>query len=110
MKNETYKKNLTRTAKFFAFTFCTRKSIYIPRKYGLEKCNSNNYISSKVFFVLQNISNKVMKHQRLYKSAMVLQTSYFEPKYLAVDYVFNVGFDSNGLFFQTSEKYFQFRK
>ena len=110
MKNEKYKKKLTRTAKFFTFTFCIRKSIYIARKYSLEKCSSNNYISSKVFFVLQNISNKVMKHQRLYKSAVVLQTSYFEPKYLAIDYIFNVGFDSNGLFFQTSEKYFQFRK
>ena len=51
-----------------------------------------------------------MKQQRPYASALVFWTSYFEPKYLAIDYVFNVGFDSNGLFFQMSEKYFQFRK
>ena len=72
MKNKTYKKNLTRTAKFFTFIFCIRKSIYIARKHSLEKCNSNNYISSKVFSVLPDISNEIMKHEPLYKSAVVL--------------------------------------
>ena len=45
-------------------------------------------MSSKVFLVLQNVWNEVMKHQSPYRSALVMQTSYFDPRYLEKDKVF----------------------
>ena len=44
------------------------------------------------------IGNAVTKHQRTYRYALVLQTPYIDPKYLAIKY-FNAYFDGNELLF-----------
>ena len=72
IKNGKYKKNLTSTVKFLNFIFCIWKRIYIARKHSLGKCSSYNDISRKAFLVMQDIGNEVMKHQRPYKSSLVL--------------------------------------
>ena len=40
----------------------------------------------KLFLVLQDVWNKVMRHQRPYRSELVLQAFYFDRKYLTIDY------------------------
>ena len=51
------------------------------------------------FFALQVIWNALMKHQYPNRFALVLQTSYFHPKYLLINLVFQRKFDSNRFYF-----------
>ena len=79
IKNKMYKKGLTTTIKFFILIM-------------LENIVLGNEVFSitflaTFFLVLQDIWNEEMKHQLPYKSALVLSTSYFDPKYLAVEQV-----------------------
>ena len=77
----------------------------------LENMIQENVVYTITFLVkLQDIWNEVMKHQRPYRSALVLYTSYLDPKYLAIDQVYSLAMDysddSDGMFFQISEKFF----
>ena len=60
--------------------------------------------------VLQDIWNKVMKHQCPYKSALVLQTSYCDPKYLAIDLVFKHQFWERWIIFSDARKVLSIHK
>ena len=75
-------------------------AFYSKTKFGKMYSTVYYYISSENVFIAQGIWNAVMKHQRPYRFALVLWTSYTDPKYLATNLLFNVGFDSDGLFFR----------
>ena len=91
IKNEKYKKKfnyVNNDNKILYFYFLYMEKGYILLKNIVWECSLYYYISSKPFLVLQDIWNEVMKIQRPYISALVLWTSYFDPKYLAIDQVF----------------------
>ena len=80
------RKNQKVTNIFFTFSFLRRK-IYILLENIFGKTSFmmlNLYYS---FLAWQVFGSAVTKRQRAYRCALVLQTSYFDPKYLAIDYV-----------------------
>ena len=95
--------NVTTTIKFFTFLWICKR-IYFAWIHSLGKCSLYYYISSNFFLVLQDTWSEVMKHQRPYKSALVVQNSIL-PKCLAT--YFDIGFDSDGFFFQMPENYLE---
>ena len=84
-KNERKSKNNNKH--FFTFTFSYRKNyILLQNIFGKPQFILLRMYYS--FFAWQFIGNAIIKHQRPYRYALVLQTSYFNPKYLAIDQVF----------------------
>ena len=98
--------NVTTTIKFFTFF------VYVKGYILLENIVWENAVYTIIFLVifflvLQDTWSEVMKHQRPYKSALVFQNSIL-PKCLTR--YFDIGFDSDGFFFQMPEKYLENNK
>ena len=79
-----------------AFYFCVfiQENLYFVRTDIWKTWFILSYLHY-FFFTWQVVGNTVA-----YRYSLVLQTPYFDPKYLAIDYTsyFNVDFDNNGLF------------
>ena len=74
MKNEKHKKslNVTTTIKFFTFFLYIENNIFCSKKYFLKNVIYTIAFLKKLVLVLQDIWDEVMKHQRSYRSSLVL--------------------------------------
>ena len=104
-------KSQTTPINIFLLTFLFRK-IYILLENVFRKTCFLLLRLYYSFFAWQSIGNVIIKYQPPYRYALVLQTPYFDLKYLAMTRYFNVDFDSNGsfLFLFISGKHLQFDK
>ena len=73
------------------FSYCyffIQKNFYFVRKHIWKNVCFILLHMYYNFSLQQVIGNAVIKHQRSYRYSLVLQTPYFDPKYLVIDQVF----------------------